>query len=68
MTLKADHRGFDDLTEEEAMAFAMEAYKESMKKAYETEDPPEYIDENSSPVAAEILADLEEDEEIVEED
>ena len=52
MKFRKGHRGFDDLTDEEADDCEMMA---------ESEDPPEYVDESSSPMAARILEDLEDD-------
>ena len=61
MKLRKGHRGIDDLTDEEAAALAAELYAEECAEAEESETPPEYIDEYSSPMAARILADLEDD-------
>ena len=55
MKLRDGHRGFDDLTDEEAEMIAEELYAEDCAKMAESEDPPEYIDEFSSPMAARIL-------------
>ena len=61
MKLRKGHRGIDDLTEEEAAELAGEFYAKECAEAEESETPPEYIDEYSSPIAAMILQDLEDD-------
>ena len=61
MKLRKGHRGIDDMTDEEAVALAAELYAEECADAEETETPPEYVDEYSSPIAARILEDLADD-------
>ena len=60
MKLKEDHSGIDGLTDEEAEKIARELFEEQCEEARKTETPPEYED-GSRPVAARILADLDDD-------
>ena len=59
MKFREGHRGFEDLTEEEAKMLAEEFYAADCAEMAESEVPPEYVDEFSSPIAARILEDLE---------
>ena len=61
MKFRKGYRGFDDLTDEEASMLAEELYADDCEMMAESEDPPEYVDESSSPMAARILEDLEDD-------
>lgn len=60
MALKKDHKGIDELTDAEADELARELFDKQCEEARETETPPEYED-GSRPVAARIIADLDDD-------
>ena len=47
MKFRKGHRGFDDLTDEEASMLAEELYADDCEMMAESEDPPEYVDESN---------------------
>ena len=61
MALKENHKGIDELTNEEAEDIARQLFERECERARENETPPEYVGADSSPVAARILNDLDDD-------